>query len=133
MSNRDRNAAATKRRPSGRPFAKGPDSRRNIHGQRSKAAVQLSKSIRSHLVEEAKRNVHYTVKTPAGDIKMKARNIDLLAKRIWREAVDGDAAFVHIILDRIEGKVTQPIEGELKGNVTFIMPRPGQVVGEDKK
>ena len=130
MSNKERNTEGKKLRGSGRPFAKGPDPRRNVYGQRNKAAVRATKLLRNKLVQEGKRLVTYTVETPAGKVKLKARNIDLLAKRIWREAVEGNASFVQIILDRTEGKVTQPIEAPEGGSVAFIMPRPGKPEGE---
>jgi hypothetical protein len=126
MSNKDRNTGGKKPRGAGRPFAKGPDPRRNVYGQRNKAAVRATKLIRDKLVQEGKKLVTFTVDTPAGKVKMKARNIDLLAKRIWREAVEGDPSFVQIVLDRTEGKVTQPIDNSVSGTVAFIMPRPGQ-------
>ena len=133
MSMKDRNTGIKKRRGPGRPFPKGPDPLhfRNVSGQRNKAAVQAAKLIRDKLVQEGKRLVTYTVDTPSGKVKLKARNIVLLVKRIWREAIEGDASFVQIVLDRTEGKVAQPLDhsGEFKANVTFIMPRPAKPEG----
>jgi len=129
MSNKDRNTAGKKPRGHGRPFAKGPDPRRNMYGQRNKAAVRAAKQIRDRLVQEGKKFVTYTVDTPAGKVKLKAKNIDLLAKRIWREAIEGDASFVQIVLDRTEGKVTQPVDNTVTGTVTFVMPRPTKPEG----
>ena len=132
MSMKDRNTVRKRGRGPGRPFRKGPDPHRNVSGQRNKAAVQATTLLRNKLVQEGKRIVTYTVDTPTGKVKLKARNVVLLVKRIWREAIGGDASFVQIVLDRTDGKVTQPIAGEIRANVTFIMPRPGQTTGEKK-
>jgi len=45
----------------------------------------------------------------------------LIARAILRKASDGDVSMVNTLLDRLEGKVVQPVQAEVKGNVTFII------------
>lgn len=109
-----RNAAGrfTRQGGKGRPFKRGPDERRNIAGQRSKAAVEQTRKIRAEMVTELDREVSYTIDLPDGTKKrMKARNYELLARVIIRRAVGGDYQFVSLLLDRVEGKVPMPIQG----------------------
>lgn len=96
----------------GRPFRPGPDERRNTAGQRSKAAVETTKKIRAELVAEGDREGSYKVKLPDGKERVfRARNYELLARVIWRQALGGDYQFVSLVLERIEGKVPMPIQG----------------------
>ena len=87
-------------------FKKGEDPRRNKHGQKSKAAVEFGAAFAKALAEQG--------------------SPDKLAKMLWEKALYGQSWAVDIILDRLVGKVAQPIEGEIQANVAFIMPRPGK-------
>ena len=109
-----RNAAKPRRRQGGkgRPFKPGPDERRNTAGQRSKAAVETTKRIRSEILAELDREGSYKIRMPDGKEKVfKARNYELLARVIVRQALSGDYQFVSLVLDRTEGKGPMPIQG----------------------
>lgn len=46
-----------------------------------------------------------------------------IAKRLLIESVRGNAKVTGELLDRLEGKVTQPVEAYVKTDVTFIIGR----------
>ena len=117
-----------KQRGKGRPFKKGTDERRNIAGQRSKAAVETTKKIRGEILAELDREGSYKIKMPDGKEKVfRARNYELLARVIVRQALSGDYQFVSLVLDRTEGKVPMPIQGgdEDKPVLLKIVPAGG--------
>jgi len=123
MSNHPRNAA---RRPGcaprGRPFQPGLDPRRNTAGQRSKRAVAFSKALRELIIAEGEQKQT----GEAGDKVLRLKKIDWLVKKLWNAAMQGESWAVALIFERTEGKVTQPVDAKVQGQVTFIMPRPGQ-------
>jgi hypothetical protein len=92
-------------------FKPGPDptGRRNVHGMTSKAQLQAGRKITAALVAEGEA----TIQLQIGTTLVEATNYEILAKVIWREARSAKAPFVEMILDRIEGKVSQPIQGDL--------------------
>jgi hypothetical protein len=53
---------------------------------------------------------------------------EYLVDRWFGQAVE-NAGYFKELMDRLEGKVTQPISGELKGNVTWII---GKGYADDK-
>ena len=105
-------------------FKKG-DLRQWKGGQRNKAAVAITRSFRNILVliggESLVSELH-------GKPISKPK-IEWLGQKLWVMALSGDMVAVKELLDRMEGKVTQPISGENGGaiqhQVTFLMPRPG--------
>jgi hypothetical protein len=124
-----RRMARTRNAGEGGTFPKGPCSRRNIHGQRNKAAVQATKLFRDVLVAIGNENL--TVELKEINRKVTKKKIEWLGQKVYSEALSGNMTAVVIILDRTEGKVTQPISGDMKvsGQVLFIMPRPGKANG----
>jgi len=49
---------------------------------------------------------------PDGKIKtFKDKNYKLLARIIWQRAINGDYQFASMLLERIEGKVPQSLQG----------------------
>ena len=109
-----RNAAGrfTRQGGKGRPFKPGFDPNRNTAGQRSKVAVETTRKIRAEVVAELDREGSYKIKMPDGKERVfRARNYELLARVIVRQALSGDFQFVNLVLDRVEGKVPQPLQG----------------------
>lgn len=109
----------------GKPFMKGHDPRRgpaftvndprtNKHGQINKAAVSFGKKLRDMLVEEG------LTKTSSINGESKER-IKRVVERIYDEAEVGEAWAVQLIFDRVDGKVTQPIDGI--GDISVIVMR----------
>ena len=105
----NRNAVKRKRkavRHSGQ-FRKGNDPRRNIKGQRNSGAVAFSKTLRSLLVSEGEKlkkgtddeGKHVTIK-----------KVVWLSKIVWQKALIGEPWAVQFIAERVEGKITQPLE-----------------------
>jgi hypothetical protein len=104
-------SCSAKTAPKGRPFQKGDDPRRNKQGARSKEAQSFAERFANSLAS-------------GGDPKD-------LAAILWEKALKGQPWAVEVLLDRLIGKVTQPISGDMKvsGQVLFIMPRPGKANG----
>jgi len=112
----DRNAAYRKkgRPPTKGSFKKGKDPRRNTAGQRNAASVAFYKQLRELIVKEGEKN--YVGKDESGQI-VKLKKVEWMIKVLWQEAMKGEAWAIQFIADRVEGKVTQPID--IDTNVTF--------------
>jgi len=82
-----------------KPFKKGEDSRRNPTGALCKEAAAFSMKFRNALAKKGKP--------------------DELADVLWKHAKNGRPWAIDIILERLMGKVTQPISGELDHNLNF--------------
>ena len=99
---------------SGKPgrFKKGDDPRRNKRGARSKEAQSFAERFANALA--------------------KGGEPQDLSEMLWEKALKGQSWAVEILLDRLIGKVVQPIDGKLShsGSVIFMMPRPGKVNGQ---
>lgn len=87
-----------------KPFKKGADSRRNPTGAMSRERAAWSNKFHNALAEKL---------TPedAADLLIKA----FKARQSWA---------AQEVLERLLGKVTQPVDNKVTGSVTFIMPRP---------
>jgi len=94
----------------GRPFVKG-DVRANVSGQRNKAAVALTRSFRNILVLIGGESL---VSEFQGK-PISKQKIEWLGQKLWAMALSGDIASIRELLDRMEGKVTQPIGGASDG------------------
>jgi hypothetical protein len=118
---RSTNAPATSRKPiRGRPFSgrddprRGPgftgadDPRRNNNGQRNRAAVAFTKQLREMLVEEGLRRVDGIPR------------IGRVIARLYDAAEAGEGWAVALLFDRVEGKVTQPVEQNSDVSVLVI-------------
>ena len=82
--------------PAGR-FKKGDDPRRNRNGQKSKAAVAFGASFSRALAEHG--------------------SAEELAEILWSEARRKRPWAVEMIMERLMGKVTQPVDSD--ANVLF--------------
>jgi len=86
-------SCSAKTAPKGRPFQKGDDPRRNKQGARSKEAQSFAERFANALAS-------------GGDPKA-------LAALLWEKALKGQPWAVEILLDRLIGKVSQPVSGGL--------------------
>ena len=103
--------AAKKPRGKGKPFKKGGDPRRHMNGAKSKAAVEFNKTLRQLLVAEGERESTGQI----GEKTLRMKNVEWLVKSVWKKAIKGESWAVTFIAERIEGKVTQPVD--LKGKI----------------
>ena len=105
-------------------FKKG-DLRQWKGGQRNKAAVALTRSFRNILVLIGGESLV----SELGGKPISKPKIEWLGQKLWAMALLGDLPAIKELLDRMDGKVTQPISGEdggaIQHRVTFLMPRPG--------
>lgn len=94
-----------------KPFAKGPDPRRWKHGQKSKAVVKVSRDIQQWL-------------SVVGDelYELGQTYSEALARKLWDRAVKGDMQAADIVLERLLGKVSQLISGNLNVNAKLSLP-----------
>ena len=93
-----------------KPFKKGADSRRNPTGALSKEAAAFSMKFRNALAKKG--------------------NPDELAEILWKHAKNGRPWAIDVILERLMGKVTQPISGEIDHTLSFNFGENGN---EDDK
>lgn len=92
-------------------FKKGKDARRNSGGNLNAQAQAWSIAFRNHLAKEL--------------------GPEEAAKIVAREYRRGRPWAIQEANERLAGKVTQPVSGDMtvKGQVAFIMPRPEKVDG----
>lgn len=91
--------------PAGR-FKKGDDPRRNCQGQKSKDAVAFGAAFSRALAN-------------GGDPQA-------LADMLWDKALKGQSWAADMLLDRLIGKVTQPVESDQRivYRVIYEKPKP---------
>ena len=91
-------------------FQKGDDPRRNKKGPVSKERLAFNKSLRELLVKEGKRKQVGTIGDKENPKIVRLKKVEWLVKAIWQQAIKGESWAVNFIAERVEGKVTQPIE-----------------------
>lgn len=87
-------------------FKKGDDPRRWTHGQKSKKAVAITRDIQQWLAVVGE-EICEVGKTYS----------ECLARKLWERGVKGDMQAATIVLERLLGKVTQPVGGEGGGPI----------------
>ena len=119
-----RSGANTARRQGGKgkPFVKG-DARANVSGQRNKAAVDLTKSFRDVLVMIGGESLV----SEFGGKPVSKKKIEWLGMKLWALALSGDIAAIKELLDRMEGKVSQPLEHNGNGIIVVQWPNGDHV------
>jgi len=94
------------RAPTRGAFKKGDDPRRSMAGQISKPVLQFRRAIRQLLVDEG--NKLHSVKNQAGETVTLSK-IEWVVVAAYNAAVTGDAKARDFIVERVEGKVAQPL------------------------
>jgi hypothetical protein len=129
-TNNSRNAGMKPGQTNAGSFKKG-DLRQWKGGQRNKAAVAITRSFRNILVLIGGESLV----SELNGKPISKQKIEWLGQKLWAMALSGDMVAVKELLDRMEGKVTQPVgigntpEEDGKAGVLrvqFIMPRPGE-------
>jgi len=114
------NAVKAKRNTAPHPgqFQKG-DPRINRRGQMNKRRIEFNKTIRELLVDEGEALQSGKI----GDSTVKLKKVAWLMKSVWNKAIAGEAWAVQFIAERVEGKIIQPIGGEvnIKHNFEMVM------------
>ena len=66
--------------------------------------------------------LHQEVKLTSGE---KVKKLRLVARTLVDNAIDGDTTAARECFDRMDGKVTQPVDAtQVRGDVTFTWKRP---------
>lgn len=89
-------------------FQRGDDPKRNKHGQRNKAAVSFSRSIRDLIVKHGEKKRKAFDKE--GNLIRTQKNIEWVVEAIYKEAISGNMVAVNFIAERVEGKITDKVE-----------------------
>lgn len=105
MSKISGNTAKPASKPRGKPFVSG-DPRSNTSGQRNSAAVAFNKQIRQIIVEVGDETVSANGKVIS--------RIEGAVRGMYQQAAKGNVPAFNALVERVEGKVTQPIGGDEK-------------------
>lgn len=89
-------------------FQKGDDKRRNKQGQRNRAAVAFTRTLRELIVREGERSL-----SVQGE---KHKKVEWMVRQLWSKAIAGEAWAVAMIFERVEGRVKTELE--LSGSVS---------------
>lgn len=76
---------------------------RNRSGQRNRAAVQFSKSLRELIVKEGESSI-------SDKDGKRHRKIELVVRQLYNKAIAGEGWAVTFIAERVEGKVKDQME-----------------------
>lgn len=95
-------------------FKKG-DLRQWKGGQRNKAAVAMTRSFRNILVLIGGESLV----SELNGKPISKQKVEWLGQKLWAMALSGDIASIRELLDRMEGKVSQPISGEGGGPIAI--------------
>lgn len=106
-------------------FKKG-DPRINRNGQMSKKRLDFNRALRDLLILEGEQKQTGTI----GEKSIKLKRVEWLVKSVWGKAIAGESWAVNFIAERVEGKVTQPIEGKIDHKLSFTFADNGN--GDDK-
>jgi len=115
-------------------FKKGHDPKRNTSGQRNKAAVQQTKLFRDILVAIGEEELGVKVGEEGNKVLVTKKKIEWLGQKLWSTALNGNMTAITIILERTEGKVTQPIDhgASTDGSLIIKVIQVGNDNGDSK-
>jgi len=106
----DKTAEKPRKKPRGKPFAKGNNA--NPNGRPRKEAC-ITTVLQSRMGEVPLVEINGKVNTKTW--------AELIADSLLMNAYKGNAAAMHELMDRIEGKVAQPVIGADGGPMSFTL------------
>ena len=86
------------------------DPRINRNGQVSKERLAFNRTLRELIVAEGEKEWRGVDKNE--DLTLK--NVEWLVRSVWKKAIDGESWAVNFIAERVEGKITQPVQADIK-------------------
>lgn len=109
---------AGKRQPNKGSFQKN-DPRINRNGPIKTGVLAFNRSLRNLIVTEGESKHTALVGEEGHKTKVTFRKVEWMVKVVWNAAMKGEAWAVQFIAERTEGKITQPVDGNL--NVTAAL------------
>jgi len=106
---------AKRRRGPGKPFVKN-DPRINRFGPIKTNVLAFNRTLRELIVAEGEQKHTTLIGDEGHKVKVTFKKVEWMVKVVWNCAMKGEAWAVEFIAERTEGKITQPVDGNL--NVT---------------
>ena len=91
------------------------DPRINRNGQVSKERLAFNRTLRELIVAEGEKEWTGVDKNE----QLMLKNVEWLVRSVWKKAIEGEAWAVNFIADRVEGKITQPID--MSGQIEAVV------------
>jgi hypothetical protein len=115
---------AGKHRPNAGSFKKG-DSRINRNGPIKTGVLAFNRNLRELIVAEGEQKHTTLVGDEGKKVKVTFKKVEWMVKVLWNAAMKGEPWAVQFIAERTEGKVTQPVSGELSHTLKFSFGENG--------
>ena len=91
------------------------DPRINRNGQVSKERLAFNRTLRELIVAEGEKEWTGVDKNE----ELTLKNVEWLVRSVWKKAIEGEAWAVNFIAERVEGKITQPID--MSGQIEAVI------------